>query len=367
MIKRALVYDWLLNKGGGEKTLEAIAEMVPGPLYTLLADPQKFSNTILGKREIHSSFLQKIPFSKKIYRYLLPLFPRAIETLDVSGYDCVLSISHAVAKGVVVEPEQLHLCYCYTPMRYAWHLEACYLEGLSTLKKSIARRVLQRLRNWDLASLCRVDHFAAVSHCVAERIKTFYKRQAQVIYPPVETSAIALCTQKEDYFLTVSRLVPYKKIDLLVETFAYLPHKRLFVIGEGPEMQKLRRMAPKNVTLLGYQADVQPFLQKARAFIFAADEDFGIAPVEAQAAGTPVIAFGKGGALETVRAEETGLFFTEQSQRSLLQAIERFEKREWDPVKIRSHALSFSKERFQREFLQFIESKTDESDRTGRR
>lgn len=368
----ALVYDWLIHKGGGEKTLEAIAEIVPGPLYTLIARQDRFADTHLAKRELHSSFLQKAPFSKKFYRYYLPLFPRAIETFDLSRHECILSVSHAVAKGVVALPHQLHLCYCYTPMRYIWDLEKCYLDSFNRLKAYVAKKVFRSLRKWDIASLCRVDYFAANSHCVAQRIKNIYHRDAHVIYPPVDTSAIALGIEKEDYFVTVSRLVAYKKIDLIIEAFSSLPQKRLVVIGDGPEMRHLKRRAGKNVTFLGYQSDesVKMHLQKARGFIFAAEEDFGIAPVEAQAAGTPVIAFGKGGALETVCAEETGLFFEEQNVESLLQAIKRFETLSWDPFKIRRHALRFSKERFQREFIQFIENTTrdfDENHRTSRR
>lgn len=347
----ALVYDWLIEKGGGEKTLAAIAEVFPAPLYTLIAKgvPSRFAS-------IHTSYLQNLPFVKHYYRSLLPFFPSAIERLDVSDYECILSISHAVAKGVVNRPGQLHICYCFTPMRYAWDLSSHYLESLSRGKRFFAKKILERMRRWDIASLERVDHFIAISEYIAERIKRLYRRDCAVIYPPVDTECIPLETNKEDIYVTVSRMVPYKKIDLIVEAFSQRPDKRLIVIGDGPERRRIESKAARNVQLLGYQSDavVQQMLGKARGFLFAAEEDFGIVPVEAQAAGTPVIAFGKGGALETVVDEKTGLFFSEQTTASLLNALDRFEKRTWDPVAIRAHACRFSKERFQKEFKECI-------------
>ncbi len=355
-MKNALVYDWLINIGGGEKTLSAIAEIFPAPIYTLIADKKRLQDTSFADCEIHTSLLQYLPFSKQFYRYYLPLFSRAVEQLDLSSYDCVLSVSHAVAKGALTYPHQLHLCYCFTPMRYAWDFTDDYTSTLGNAKKLCARLVLRSLRKWDIASLNRVDHFAAISHYIAERIKRIYGREAEVIYPPVDTERIALEENKENYFLTVSRMVPYKKMDLIVETFSQFQDKKLIVIGDGPEMQKVKNKAKKNIEILGYKPDavVKQYLQKARGFIFAAEEDFGIAPVEAQAAGTPVIAFGKGGARETIIENETGIFFNEQTVKALGEALLHFDTVTWDPLKIRNNALRFNKERFQREFLNFI-------------
>lgn len=347
----ALVYDWLIEMGGGERTLAAIAELFPAPIYTLIARHRNLP-PLLAEKEIHTSFLQRFPLIEKYYRYLLPLFPTAIEQMDLNAFDCILSISHAVAKGVVTRPGQLHICYCFTPMRYAWDLSHHYLERLKGPKRLFANHTLSKMRKWDIASLPRVDHFIAISHYIAERIKRLYKRESTVIYPPVETERIRIGIDKQDHYLTVSRMVPYKKIDLIVEAFSQRPNKKLVVIGDGPERKQIMRKAGRNVEFLGYASDalVIEQMRKARAFVFAAEEDFGIVPVEAQAAGTPVIAFGKGGALETIIEEETGLFFSEQTPASLVEALDRFEKKSWNPLTIRARACRFSKERFQREF-----------------
>lgn len=360
-MKIAIVYDWLIHLGGGEKTVAAIAEVINAPIYTLIVDRERLKETAFAKMHIHTSFLQGLPLSKEYYRYYLPLFTRAVESLDLSEYDCILSISHAVAKGVITHPHQLHVCYCFTPMRYAWDLFDCYMQGLNPLKKLLANFALRRLREWDLASLARVNHFVGISHHVKERIQRIYGRDAGVIYPPVDTDAIELEEKKEDFFLTVSRLVPYKKIDLIVEAFSHCPEKKLVVIGDGPEMGTVKKKAARNVELLGYRSDsiVRQYLQKARAFIFAAEEDFGIAPLEAQAAGTPVIAFGKGGALETIISEKTGIFFDEQTVSSMISALHHFETIEWDPVAIRNNALRFNSKRFQNEIHMFIKEQIE--------
>lgn len=362
-MRTALVYDWLVQIGGGEKTLAAIAEIQPCPIYALLADrKQKF----FSEWEMHTSFLQHFPFAKQCYRYYLPFFSQAIESLDVSAYDCVLSVSHAVAKGVRTHVDQLHLCYCFTPMRYAWDLSQCYMEGLHPLKRWMAQAVLAKLRRWD-RNTSHVQHFAAISRYVAERIQRIYGREATVIYPPVDTDAFCLDENKEDYYLTVSRMVPYKKIDLIVEAFASCPDKKLIVIGDGPEMHSVQKKAGKNCEIIGFQSDVvvRQYMQKAKGFIFAAEEDFGIVPIEAQATGTPVIAFGRGGALETIISEETGIFFEKQTVSSMMQALNRFETIEWDPVKIRAQALRFSKARFQREFQMFVREKVEAFHESG--
>jgi glycosyltransferase involved in cell wall biosynthesis len=371
-VKKALVYDWLIHMGGGEKTLAAIMEVVNAPIYTLIADKERLKDTPFAKSEIHTSFMQDLPFAKEFYRYYLPFFSRAVESLDVNGYECIISVSHAVAKGVITHPQQLHLCYCLTPMRYAWDLSSCYMESIHLLKRLLAQSVLKKLRQWDLDALYRVDCFAAISHYVAERIKRIYGRDAEVIYPPVDIKEIEIEEKKEDFFLTVSRMVPYKKIDLIVEAFGHCPDKKLVVIGDGPEMNVVKKKAKKNCEILGYQNDrvMRDMLRKAKGFVFAAEEDFGIVPIEAQAAGTPVIAFGKGGALETIVAGESGIFFEEQTVSSMMQALNSFEKTNWDPVKVRKSVLRFSKERFQKEFQGFINRKIEayhESGYLGRR
>ncbi len=358
-MKCALVYDWLVTRGGGEKTLSVIEELYPAPIHTLVHDPKGLP---LEGRTIHTSFLQSMPFAKRLYRYYLPLFPFAIEQFDLSGYDLILSTSHAVAKGVLTHAQQLHLCYCLTPMRYAWDLTHRYLEGIGKWQKRFAKPALHYLRNWDIASLNRVDHFAAISQYIAQRIKKVYGKEATVIYPPVETDRIPFSSIKEDYYLTISRMVPYKKIDLIVEAFSHLPEKKLLVVGDGPEMGKIKAKAGKNVELLGWQSDqrIGELLAKAKGFLFAAEEDFGIVVVEAQAAGTPVIAFGKGAALETVIPGKTGLFFPEQTSASLIQTLRQFESREFDPEQIRHQAQRFNRERFKIEFKQFVETKLEE-------
>ncbi len=356
-MKTALVYDWLVTMGGGEKTLGAIAELYPSPIYTLVHDVDRLKGTSFAQAEVHSSFLQKMPFAKKGYRYYLPLFPLAIEQLDLRGYDLVISTSHAVAKGALTHAGQLHLCYCLTPMRYAWDLTHRYLEGLSGVQKMLAKCALHYLRNWDIASLNRVDHFAAISHYIARRIEKVYGKKATVIYPPVDTHLIELQTQKEDFFVTASRMVPYKNIDLIVEAFSYLPDQKLVVIGDGPDMPKIKKKAGKNVEILGYQSDsvVRDYLKRAKGFLFAAEEDFGIVVVEAQAAGTPVIALGKGAALETVVNGKTGIFFEAPTVQHLTEAVHRFLRHEFDPAQIREHACRFGKERFKIEFKQFVD------------
>ncbi len=358
-MKTALVYDWLVTMGGGEKTLSAIEELYPSPIHTLVHDPKQLMGTPFENKEIHTSFLQKFPFAKSHYRNYLPFFPLAIEQFDLSGYDLVISTSHAVSKGVLTHCDQLHLCYCLTPMRYAWDLTHRYLEGVSGIRKKIAKAALHYLRNWDIATLKRVDHFASISHYIASRIKKVYGRDSEVIYPPVDVEAIPFCSAKENYYLAVSRMVPYKRIDLIVEAFAHLPDQRLVVIGDGPEMKKVKSLSKNNVEILGWQPDakIRELMSKAKGFLFAAEEDFGIVVVEAQAAGTPIIAFGKGAVLETVVPNKTGLFYPKQEVSSLIAAIQAFEKETFDPYEIRKSAERFSKQRFMNEFKQFVTKK----------
>ena len=359
MMKTALVYDWLVTVAGGERTLQAVHELFPSPIYTLVHDRKALSQSVWHDKEIFSSTLQNIPFAPKFFRNLLPFFPRAIEQFDLREYDVVLSCSHAVAKGVLTHADQLHICYCYTPMRYAWDMYWEYVGGLNGVKKAIVKQVLHRLREWDFASSQRVDSFVAISSHIARRIKKTYGREAAVIYPPVATHLIRLEENKEDFYLAASRMVPYKKIDLIVEAFGAMPDKKLVVVGDGPEMKKIKAKARKNVDILGYQEDsvLRELMGKAKGFVFAAEEDFGIVPVEAQAAGTPVIAFGKGGSLETVREGKTGVFFEKQTVGSIVGAVKNFEQRTFDPHVIRRHAECFSEARFKKEFKNFVTEK----------
>ena len=357
-MKTVIIHDWLVAARGGEKVLQSIAELYPSPIYTLLKKDSVVEELGLDKHLVKTSFIQHLPLSSKLYRNYFPLFPSAIERLNVSEYDLILSSSHAVAKGVKTHSKQLHICYCHSPMRYAWDLYDQYMESLSGFKKIAARLGLSYLRQWDYQTVPRVNHFIANSHFIKERIKRVYGRDSDVIYPPVMTHLIGL-KEKEGFYLTVAHLVPYKKIDLIVEAFSFFPHKRLVVVGEGPEWEKIKAKSGKNVELLGYQEDgiVRDLLSRAKGFIFAAREDFGIAMVEAQAAGTPVIAYGQGGALEIVIEGETGAFFQEQTVKSLAEVLNSFDKREFDPVIIKKHAEKFGTESFCQSFKSFVEKK----------
>jgi glycosyltransferase involved in cell wall biosynthesis len=321
-------------------------------------------------KPVCTSFIQRLPFAKTKFRSYLPLFPLAAEALDVSGYDVVISNSHAVAKGVLTGPEQIHISYCHTPMRYAWDLREQYLQERNLdrgFKQWPARYLLQQLRLWDIASSRNVDYFVANSNYIAGRIRKFYGRESTVIYPPVYIQDHEAQISKEDFYLTVSRMVPYKRIPLIAEAFRNLPGRQLVIIGDGPEMSKVQKAAAGagNIKVLGYQPDdvMRDYMKRARAFIFAAKEDFGIVPVEAQAFGTPVIAYGEGGAQETVRGlgeddAPTGIFFDEQSVASLVAAIQRFENNRdcFSAEYCRNNALRFAPERFSKEFETFFES-----------
>lgn len=358
----AVVCDWLTVYAGGEKVLEQILGVVPhAELYSLVDFLPAEQRGFIGHKPVTTSFIQRLPFAKTHYRQYLPLMPLAIEQFDLSGYDLVISSSHAVAKGVLTGPDQLHLCYCHSPIRYAWDLQAQYLResGLERGPKgALARLLLHRIRLWDSRTPNGVDAFIANSEFIARRVHKVYRRDATVIYPPVDVAGFTLQEHKEDFYFTASRMVPYKKIDLIVEAFAGMPDKKLVVIGSGPDFEKIRAKAGPNVELLGFQPFevLKSYMQRARAFVFAAKEDFGIVPLEAQACGTPVVAFGKGGSLETVRAGETGVFFGEQTAPSIQEAVRRFETLSFDPETVRRHAERFSAPRFRDEFRRFAEA-----------
>jgi glycosyltransferase involved in cell wall biosynthesis len=355
----ALVHDWLISPiGGAEQVLQELYTLMPSPIYTLLWNPQAFlGHMLFNKATVIPSVLQRLPWSVRLFRTYLPLFPFAIEQFDLRSYDLIVSSSHCVAKGVLTHPDQIHICYCHTPMRYAWDLSYDYLQGAGFMK----RWLLHHLRGWDVHSSHRVDHFIANSHFVKRRIRRAYGRDAQVIYPPVDTDFFQLGTNRKEFYLTVSRLVSYKKIDLVVEAFARMPHRTLIVIGDGPEMRRICKEATPNVQLLGVQprSTVRMFYQEARALLFPGVEDFGIAPVEAMACGTPVLALRRGGCVESVVDQGTGLFFNEQTVHAICAAVDRFEQSTlWEPERIRKHALRFRKERFHEEIHMFLKKIT---------
>lgn len=362
-MKIAVIHDWLTTYAGAERVLEQILLLYPeADLYSLISFlPEDKKRFILNKR-VRTSFMQKLPFVKKKYRSYLPLMPLAIEQFDLSEYNVIISSSHAVAKGVLTNSNQLHICYCHTPIRYAWDLYYQYLResGLEKgLKGKIAKLILHYIRIWDSTTANRVDYFIANSKYIAKRIKKIYGKDSTVIYPPVDVENFQACTEKGDFYLTASRMVPYKKMDLIVEAFSEMPDKKLIVIGDGPDFDKIKSKASNNIKMLGYQSSevLKDYMQRAKAFIFAAEEDFGITPVEAQACGTPVVAYGNGGVLETVIENKTGVFFKEQTKESLAEAVERFERiqSKFDCNKIRKNAERFSKDRFKREFKVFVE------------
>ena len=374
-MKVAVVHEWLVTYAGSERVLEQILACFPdADVYCVLDFLPENERGFLGGKRVQSTFIQRLPFARRHYRVYLPLMTLAIEQLDLSGYDLVISNSHAVAKGVLVGPDQMHICLCHSPIRYAWDLQHQYLNGGSLtegLKGWVARWMLHKLRIWDVRAAAGVDKFIAISHFIARRIDKTYRRDSVVIYPPVDVAAFVEGKHKEDFYLTASRIVPYKQIPLIIEAFAMLPDKRLVVIGDGPELEKCRKIATSNVQVLGWQPfeQLRDYMQRAAAFIFAAEEDFGIAPLEAQACGTPVIAYGKGAALETIRPPQmdrpTGLFFEEQSPRAIAEAVRSFEKQRqrFAPAACRENALRFSAERFRAEFQRFVTQSWDDFSR----
>lgn len=354
-VKVALVHDWLTVMGGAERVLESLLELYPADLFTLVKNTKNLKKTPFEEIEIRTSFIQKLPKSEKKYRSYLPLFPLAIEQFDLGVYDLIISSSHSIAKGVLTHADQMHICYCHTPMRYAWDLYQQYLKEVrlkSGVKGMMAKCFLHYLRMWDAYSSARVNAYLANSRYVARRIKQLYNQKAEVVYPPVDLNFYSLKEEKEQYYLTISRMVPYKKMDLIVEAFAAMPDKKLVVIGDGPEEEKVKGKATKNIEILPFQEreELRKYLQNAKAFVFASIEDFGILPVEAQGCGTPVIALGKGGALETVIQNKTGIFFPDQTVSSLREAIQKFEKESFDPQTIRLHAEQFREEVFKEKF-----------------
>lgn len=367
-MKVAIVHDWFASKTGGELCVEQLLLMFPqADVFTTVEFLTPEERRFLDGHRVTTSFIQRLPGARKRYRTYLPLMPIAVEQFDMTGYDLVISTSSAVAKGVITGPDQVHIAYTLSPIRYAWDLQETYLRESGSdkgMKGRIARSILHYMRMWDVRTAHGVDHFVAISHFIARRIRKVYRRESTVIYPPVNLDRFALVTKpREEFYVTMSRLVPYKRIPLIVEAFAAMPHRRLVVIGDGPDMAAAQAAAGPNVTLMGRQPDevVVDHLQRAKAFLFAAEEDFGIAPLEAQACGTPVIAYGKGGALETIRGRDgsgqSGVFFAEQSVASIFAAVEHLDARlpEITPEACRANAERFSTERFHQEIGALVE------------
>ncbi len=360
-MKIALLHDWIIDIGGSEKVFKELCEIFKSAdIYTILYNQESLKKLGVENRKIYASVVQKFPFSKKLYRNYSFIYPFIVEQFDLSKYDLIISSSHAFIKGVLKQSSQIHISYCHTPIRYAWDLYFDYMKTLNPITKALSTYFLHKIRIWDYISAQRIDYFIANSHYVAHRIKKIYNKFAYVIYPPVEVDKFELETKKENYYITAGRFVPYKKIDVIVRAFSTMRDKKLIVIGNGPDFHKIKKIATSNVELLGYQdfENLKYYLKKSKAFIYMADEDFGILPVEAQACGTPVIAYKKGGVLETVIENKTGVFFLNQNEESLINAVNEFEKIEskFDAYEIRKNAERFSRENFRNNFLKFLQS-----------
>lgn len=388
-MKIAIVHDWLTGMRGGEKCLEVFCELFPdAKIFTLLHDKGRLSE-IIERMDIKTSFIQMLPFSKEKYRNYLPLFPTAIEQFDLRGFNLILSSSHCVAKGAIPPPGSFHISYCYTPMRYIWDMYHDYLREKGWFTKKMAPYVSSYLREWDVASSSRVDCFVAISEHVKKRIARYYGRDAEIIYPPVDTEFFKPSSEIDDYYLIVSAFVPYKRLDIAIEAFNRLGYP-LKVIGTGPDEKRLRSIAksPK-IEFLGWQSkqSLKEYYSRCRALIFPGEEDFGITVLEAQAAGRPVIAYGRGGVLETiipfnssefgVRSSEssysslvahhsissteppTGIFFDEQTPEALISAVRFFEKAIdfFDSAKIRDHVVAFDRTKFKEKIRKFIKER----------
>jgi glycosyltransferase involved in cell wall biosynthesis len=361
-LKVALVHDWLTGRRGGERVLEALAELFPGaPIFTLFRFPKSQIEDIEA-RTIRTSFLQRLPFLKSHYRWYLPLYPLAAELFDLQGYDLVLSSSHCVAKGVIPHPDALHVSYVHSPVRYAWNQYFAYFgpEKLGFFSKRLIPPMIHTLRMWDVTSSARVDYFVANAAAVARRIQKYYRRPAEVIHPPVDTDFFTpgVSEPRRDYDLIVTALVPYKMVDLAVS--AYNTNRRpLKIVGDGPEYKRLKAMAGPNVQFLGpvHGETLRDLYRDARLYLLPGEEDFGISIVEAQACGTPVVAFGRGGATETVRPGITGLFFDLPTPTGLLAALDNFRGLSLNRAAARDQALLFSRERFKSRINDFLRLK----------
>lgn len=357
IVKVAIVHYWLLSMRGGEKVLEALSELYPeADIFTLVYDPDAIKGR-LKDHKITTSFLQKIPGSKKHYQMLLPLMPLALESMDLTDYDLIISSESGPAKGIIPKPDALHICYCHSPMRYIWDHYFFYHASAGFMKRLFMPVIASWLRQWDVSTSARVDCFVANSRHIANRVQRYYRRDAVVIHPPVSVSEFAISETVEDFYLCAGQLVGYKRVDLAVEAFTRM-NKKLVVIGTGEDMASLKRKAGPTVTFLGHQpfASLKSHMARCKALIFPGEEDFGIVPVEVMASGRPVLAYGRGGAVDTVVNGLSGLLFAEQSVEALIDCVEQFESEEksFVPSRIRAHSLRFGKEKFKDKMSQLI-------------
>lgn len=366
----AIVHEWLEHYAGSERVIEQLLIMYPqAEIFAIVDFMPQAERSMLGGRPVRTTFIQKLPFARRCFRYYLGLMPVAIEQLDLSGFDLVISSNHAVAKGIITGPDQVHVCYVHSPMRYAWDMQAAYLRqgGIERgLRGLYARWLLHRLRNWDVRSAAGVDVFVANSSYIARRIRKVYRRNATVVFPPVDIDRFEMSAAPRQDYVVVSRLVPYKRIDLVVEAFRRMPERVLHVAGDGPERERIAALADNapNIILHGRVSDVEVLrmMRQARAFVFAAEEDFGIAMVEAQACGTPLIVFGRGGACDIVRdmgdaGGATGVFFDEQGADAIITAVERFESIQdrITPQACHANAQRFSQSAFRQSMSRVVE------------
>ncbi len=373
MKKIAIVHEWFSTFAGSEQVVQQLLQIFPqAQLFGLIDFLSPKDRQLLSNPAIQTSFLQQLPFARKHFRQYLPLMPLAVEQLDLSGYDLIISNCHAVAKGIITGPEQLHISYIHTPIRYAWDMQNEYLttSKFNNIKSALARLLLHYIRIWDVAAANRPDVLIGNSHFIANRIQKTYRRKAHVIYPPVDTDYFTPgSAPREDFYLTASRLVPYKRIDLIAQAFQAMPEKKLVIIGDGSEAPKIRQLCGPNITWLGYQPNpvLRDYMQRCKALIFAAKEDFGILPLEAQACGAPVLAYGTGGVRETVHpegragVEATGVHFPEQTPTAIRNAVLEFERdpQRFSPAACRKNAERFSNARFRDEFGSFVSSSWD--------
>ncbi len=360
-MKIALIHDHLAQDGGAEKVLKVLSDMFPeAPIYTLLYEEKQVSKYFKG-REIKTSIIQKLPGGVKHYQWYMPFMPMAVEFFDLKDFDIVMSDASAFAKGVITSPDTLHICYCHTPTRYLWDYTHRYINELSYNKyfKKIISLVLNKIRIWDYVAAQRVDTYIANSKTVQKRIKKYYRRDSEVIYPPVELGKFSIAENLEDYFLIGGRLAPYKRVDIVVEAFRDMPGKRLKVFGSGVDLSRLKEIAgeSKNIEFLGRVSEEEKakLYQKCQAFLNPQEEDFGITIVEAMASGRPVLAYNRGGATETVIENKTGLFFNNQSVEEIKKTVELFNNEKFDPQEIKQHAREFSEEVFRNKIKNFIE------------
>ncbi len=358
-MKVAIVHDYLNQYGGGEKVVEVLHELYPdAPIFTSIFLPERLPS-VFSTFDIRPSFMQKLPFMERHFKKYLLLYPLAIERFDLTGFDLILSSSSAFAKAARAPKGACHICYCYSPMRFAWDLES-YInkEQINFFYKLTLPSAVSLLRKWDIKTLDRVDHFIGISQHITKKIKMIYQRDADLIYPPVDFSQFFISSTQENYFLIISRLNAYKRIDIAIDAFNQLSLP-LWIIGEGPHGDVLKKRANKNIRFLGEvsQEDLAHYLNRSRAFVFPGEEDFGIAPVEAMASGRPVIAYGRGGALETVLNGVTGIFFKDQTAQSLIEAVHRFMDIEFDSRKIREHVLQFDKGIFKKKVMNYVSEK----------